>query len=64
MTATDNGRVAERERTVSNGLSRAIEVPWGCMAVVPTHHLSAAFGFRLAMLSTLAESIAGMLVSA
>jgi hypothetical protein len=41
-----------------------IEAPWGRVAVVPTRHLSAAFGFRLAMLPALAEVVAGVLAGA
>ncbi len=41
-----------------------IGAPWGAVAVVPTRHLSAAFGFRLAMLPALAEVVAGALVNA
>jgi hypothetical protein len=41
-----------------------IETPWGRAAVVPTRHLSAAFGFRLAMLPVLAGVVAGVLADA
>jgi hypothetical protein len=40
------------------------DAPWGRVAVIPTRHLSAAFGFRLAMLPALAEAVAGALVNA
>jgi hypothetical protein len=40
------------------------DAPWGSIAVIPTRHLSAAFGFQLAMLSALAEAVAGALVNA
>jgi hypothetical protein len=38
-----------------------MDTPWGRVAVVPTRHLSAAFGFRLEMLTVLAEVVAGAL---
>jgi hypothetical protein len=41
-----------------------VDAPWGRVAVVPTRHLSAAFGFRLTTLAVLAEAVAGALVNA
>jgi hypothetical protein len=41
-----------------------IETSWGRVAVVATRHLSAAFGFRLAMLPALAGVVAGVLTDA
>jgi hypothetical protein len=38
-----------------------VEAPWGPLAVVPTRHLTAAFGFRLAMLSALGGGVADAL---
>jgi hypothetical protein len=36
-----------------------IAMPWGQTAVVPTRHLSAAFGYRTGLLDALASSVAG-----
>jgi hypothetical protein len=35
-----------------------VDMPWGRISVVPTRHLSAAFGFRLSLLEALAASVA------
>lgn len=41
-----------------------IDAPWGRVSVIPTRHLSAAFGFRLTMLPALAEAVAHALGNA
>lgn len=38
-----------------------VEAKWGRIAVLPTRHLSAAFGYRTAMLDTIADRVRSFL---